>query len=66
MRSPPDSWRVRDAKFGGGLGVCLVTFGPGAIHALNGLYDAKMDRQPVLALVGQQPRTVLEVVTSRK
>jgi pyruvate dehydrogenase (quinone) len=47
------------AKFGGGLGVCLVTSGPGAIHALNGLYDAKMDRQPVLALVGQQPRTVL-------
>jgi pyruvate dehydrogenase (quinone) len=47
------------AKFGGGIGVCLVTSGPGAIHALNGLYDAKMDHQPVLAIVGQQPTTVL-------
>src|SRR3954471_22700890 len=47
------------AKFGGGLGVCLVTSGPGAIHALNGLYDAMLDHQPVLAIVGQQPRTVL-------
>ncbi|HEX4690419.1 MAG TPA: thiamine pyrophosphate-requiring protein [Solirubrobacteraceae bacterium] len=47
------------AKFGGGLGVCLVTSGPGAIHALNGLYDAKLDHQPVLALAGQQPRTLL-------
>jgi pyruvate dehydrogenase (quinone) len=47
------------AKFGGGLGVCLVTSGPGAIHALNGLYDAKMDHQPVLAIAGQQPTRVL-------
>src|SRR3954453_5289483 len=47
------------AKFGGGLGVCLVTSGPGATHALNGLYDAMLDHQPVLAVVGQQPRTVL-------
>src|SRR3954466_5441261 len=47
------------AKFGGGLGVCLVTSGPGAIHALKGLYDAMLDHQPVLAIVGQQPRTVL-------
>jgi len=47
------------AKFGGGLGVCLVTSGPGAIHALNGLYDAKLDHQPVLAIAGQQPRSVL-------
>jgi pyruvate dehydrogenase (quinone) len=47
------------ARFGGGLGVCLVTSGPGAIHALNGLYDARMDHQPVLALLGQQPRSVL-------
>jgi pyruvate dehydrogenase (quinone) len=47
------------AKFGGGLGVCMVTSGPGAIHALNGLYDAMLDHQPVLAIVGQQPRTVL-------
>src|SRR5215471_9987509 len=38
------------AKFTGRLGVCLATTGPGAIHLLNGLYEAKMDRQPVLAL----------------
>jgi pyruvate dehydrogenase (quinone) len=47
------------AKFGGGLGVCMVTSGPGAIHALNGLYDARLDHQPVLAVVGQQPTSVL-------
>ena len=41
------------AKFTGQLGVCLATSGPGAIHLLNGLYDAKMDHQPVLAIVGQ-------------
>ena len=37
-----------NAKHTGELGVCLTTSGPGAIHALNGLYDAKMDHQPVL------------------
>jgi pyruvate dehydrogenase (quinone) len=42
------------AKFTGELGVCLATSGPGAVHLLNGLYDAKMDHQPVLAIVGQQ------------
>src|SRR5579871_3162662 len=42
------------AKFTGRLGVCLATSGPGAIHLLNGLYDAKMDGAPVLALTGQQ------------
>jgi pyruvate dehydrogenase (quinone) len=47
------------SKFGGGVGVCLATSGPGAIHLLNGLYDAKMDHQPVVAIVGQQPRPVL-------
>jgi pyruvate dehydrogenase (quinone) len=47
------------AKYSGELGVCLVTSGPGAIHALNGLYDAKLDHQPVLAILGQQPRTAL-------
>lgn len=47
------------AKFTGQLGVCLATSGPGAIHLLNGLYDAKLDHQPVLAIVGQQPRTAL-------
>ena len=41
------------AKFTNELGVCLATSGPGAIHLLNGLYDAKMDHQPVLAIVGQ-------------
>ncbi|MBA3300069.1 MAG: thiamine pyrophosphate-requiring protein [Thermoleophilaceae bacterium] len=47
------------AKFTGELGVCLATSGPGAIHLLNGLYDAKLDHQPVLAIVGQQARTAL-------
>ncbi len=42
-----------NAKFTGRLGVCLATSGPGAIHLLNGLYDAKMDGAPVLALTGQ-------------
>lgn len=41
------------AKYTGKVGVCLVTQGPGAIHALNGLYDAKLDHQPVVAIVGQ-------------
>src|ERR1043165_3170455 len=40
------------AKFTGKLGVCLATSGPGGIHLLNGLYDAKFDRQPVLAITG--------------
>src|SRR3954463_87779 len=47
------------AKFTGEVGVCLATSGPGAIHLLNGLYDAKMDHVPVVALVGQQARTGL-------
>jgi len=47
------------AKFTGGVGLCYATSGPGAIHLLNGLYDAKMDNQPVVALVGQQARTAL-------
>lgn len=42
------------AKFTGNIGVCMATSGPGAIHLLNGLYDAKLDHQPVLAIVGQQ------------
>jgi pyruvate dehydrogenase (quinone) len=42
------------AKFTGDIGVCVSTSGPGAIHLLNGLYDAKMDNQPVLAIIGQQ------------
>jgi pyruvate dehydrogenase (quinone) len=47
------------AKFTGEVGVCLATSGPGAIHLLNGLYDAKLDHQPVLAIVGQQHRAAL-------
>ena len=42
------------AKFSGDVGVCMATSGPGAIHLLNGLYDAKLDHQPVVAIVGQQ------------
>lgn len=42
------------AKFTGKLGVCLATSGPGGIHLLNGLYDAKLDHQPVLAITGLQ------------
>jgi pyruvate dehydrogenase (quinone) len=42
------------AKFTGKLGVCLATSGPGGIHLLNGLYDAKLDAQPVLAITGLQ------------
>ncbi|MFS8514804.1 MAG: pyruvate oxidase, partial [Planifilum fulgidum] len=41
------------AKLTGKLGVCMAIAGPGAIHLLNGLYDAKMDRAPVLAITGQ-------------
>jgi pyruvate dehydrogenase (quinone) len=47
------------AKFTGEVGVCLATSGPGAIHLLNGLYDAKLDHQPVVAIVGQQKRMSL-------
>ncbi|WP_329088182.1 MULTISPECIES: thiamine pyrophosphate-requiring protein [unclassified Streptosporangium] len=47
------------AKFGGRLGVCAATSGPGAIHLLNGLYDAKLDHVPVLAIVGQTNRSAM-------
>jgi pyruvate dehydrogenase (quinone) len=47
------------AKFTGEAGVCMATSGPGAVHLLNGLYDAKMDHQPVVAIVGQQKRISL-------
>ncbi|HEX8704352.1 MAG TPA: thiamine pyrophosphate-requiring protein [Myxococcaceae bacterium] len=43
------------ARFTGEVAVCMATSGPGAIHLLNGLYDAKLDHQPVVAIVGQQP-----------
>src|SRR3954464_6212454 len=47
------------AKLSGDVGVCLATSGPGAIHLLNGLYDAKLDHQPVVAIVGQQSTMAL-------
>src|SRR4029079_10033354 len=47
------------AKWTGQVGVCMATSGPGAIHLLNGLYDARLDHQPVVAIVGQQARSSL-------
>ncbi|MDD1520492.1 MULTISPECIES: thiamine pyrophosphate-requiring protein [Bradyrhizobium] len=47
------------AKFSGELGVCIATSGPGASHLVTGLYDALLDHQPVLAIVGQQARNAL-------
>ncbi|HET6632703.1 MAG TPA: thiamine pyrophosphate-requiring protein [Rhodanobacteraceae bacterium] len=47
------------AKYTGELGVCMATSGPGAIHLLNGLYDAKLDHMPVLAIVGQSARMAI-------
>ncbi|MDI6910909.1 thiamine pyrophosphate-requiring protein [Nocardioides sp.] len=47
------------AKFSGRPGICLATSGPGAIHLLNGLYDAKLDHVPVVAIVGQTNRTAM-------
>ena len=50
---------VGHAKYSGGVGVVTSTQGPGAIHLLNGLYDAKLDGVPVVAIVGQQNSSVL-------
>ncbi|WP_225813588.1 thiamine pyrophosphate-requiring protein [Streptomyces spinosus] len=47
------------AKFTGEVGCCTATSGPGAVHLLNGLYDAKLDHQPVVAVIGQQKRLSL-------
>ena len=47
------------AKFSGELGVCLATSGPGASHLITGLYDARLDHMPVLAIAGQQARNAL-------
>jgi pyruvate dehydrogenase (quinone) len=47
------------AKFSGKVGVCVATSGPGAIHLLNGLYDAKLDHVPVVAIVGQTNRSAM-------
>src|SRR5436309_1870626 len=48
------------AKYMGRLGVCLATSGPGGIHLLNGLYDAKMDGQPVLAITGHHYHDLID------
>jgi len=53
------------AKFTGRLGVCLATSGPGGIHLLNGLYDAKMDSQPVLAITGLQFHDLIGTFTQQ-
>src|SRR3954463_11359918 len=47
------------AKFSGKVGVCTATSGPGAIHLLNGLYDAKLDHVPVVAIVGQTAQAAM-------
>src|ERR1700754_3960076 len=47
------------AKFTGELGVCIATSGPGAAHLVTGLYDARLDHMPVLAIAGQQSRNAL-------
>lgn len=53
------------AKWTGKLGVCIATSGPGGIHLLNGLYDAKLDRQPVLAITGLQYHDLLGTFTQQ-
>ncbi|MGA5193037.1 thiamine pyrophosphate-requiring protein [Streptomyces exfoliatus] len=50
---------VGQAKFSGHVGVCVATSGPGAVHLLNGLYDAKLDHVPVVAIVGQTARSAM-------
>jgi pyruvate dehydrogenase (quinone) len=53
------------AKFTGKLGVCLATSGPGGIHLLNGIYDAKLDNQPVVAITGAQHHDLIETLTQQ-
>src|SRR5947209_10643186 len=53
------------AKWTGKLGVCLATSGPGGLHLLNGLYDAKLDQAPVLAITGMQYHDLLETFTQQ-
>src|SRR3954463_9514160 len=53
------------AKFTGRLGVCVATSGPGGIHLLNGLYDAKMDKAPVLAITGLQHSDLIGTFTQQ-
>ena len=54
------------AKFSGKAGVCMATSGPGAIHLLNGLYDAKLDHVPVVAIVGQTDRSARAAPISKR
>ncbi len=54
------------AKFTGEVGVCVATSAPGAFHLLNGLYDAKMDNQPVVAIIGQQGLNSLGTFTQQE
>ena len=65
-RRRPRSWRRAHAKATGRLGVCLATSGPGGIHLLNGLYDAKLDHVPVLAITGMQETGCSAPATSRR
>src|SRR5262244_1588858 len=53
------------AKFTGKLGVCVATSGPGGIHLLNGLYDAKLDNQPLLAITGLQFHDLIGTFTQQ-
>src|SRR3569833_1432326 len=53
------------AKFTGRLGVCIATSGPGGTHLLNGIYDAKLDNQPVLAITGAQHHDLIETYTQQ-
>src|SRR3954468_22563908 len=53
------------AKWTGRLGVCIATSGPGGIHLLNGIYDAKLDGQPVLAITGLQFHDLLDTFTQQ-
>src|ERR1700736_753070 len=53
------------AKYTGKLGVCLATSGPGGIHLLNGLYDAKLDGQPVLAITGHAFHDLIDTHTQQ-
>src|SRR5512141_1485161 len=53
------------AKYAGKLGVCLGTSGPGGIHLLNGLYDAKMDGQPVLAITGHHFHDLIDTFSQQ-
>lgn len=53
------------AKWTGKLGVCMATSGPGGVHLLNGIYDAKLDSQPVLAITGMQHHDLLDTFTQQ-